>query len=916
MAEALGIGLVFKSIDKGLFKDLDRLASKIGVVKKASEGLQSTFDKLGKTSVQAKVASVSPAAQAANPATGNLGGVAAGAGKATGALNGMLSPLKLMAGGGILAGVGALQSALTGMGEVSQFTKDFDFLSQKMASVFDAKRVAAFQAQLKKGSLLGVSIAESTTIAEAFNQFGLDLTKSSSSLGTVQKLVGRLGMDAGTVANAFAGAESSLRFQKGDLEDLTNQVIAQGKAYGFVDNIKILPELLNNAAANSARLGVVSAKTNKKVINDLAGLTARFRKMNLSQTEAVSAAGKFNDQITDLRISVERMKVGLDPLDDKIFNLTASLAEYGVEGQEAFDLLASGDPGKIAEKLNSVASGLSGDALKRFYFQISDTFGEQYAQSITSFGKQTAAAADAAGKKLEKLDINDALNQEVKLRENTFTISEKTLEASRQLVQTTVEMANKLTTVTKNYKLAEQFQKTAAAIETQDSLLGKVLKTLNNINTNGVYGLLTSLGLSADAAAKLSAGLELAQKFLIGPFGKIVGMLGIFTGALSLAGGLILKAGKAVGWVGKQFGKLLPAPKSLSTLLTEAVEGVSSLGARVKNLTPKFADMFGKVFKLGARALGPLFGIADSITDGLRSAKESPGAVNFLKGFLFGPSVKNAGFGQMLVDIVGQSLKGAAYGAWFGPIGAGIGAAIGATVSIVKAAVEMDWINTMLESIGTFGYRLGNKLGEAVGYAAGWVVSKGGKLLTGIGEKISGIFSDAIAIDWTKILTLDNLKTQLSAFGDYLLNFAKQFVNLITSPGQAIANFLQGVIGGGFDGIKSGYQNFNDDQKAIQGNVKNLSATVRTVPGLAVANQPGAPGASAQGSNNSPASKDDSSFPGSEMFSMKEVVQKLLDKIDKLADRPLQVKIEGDLGKFLRAVDSEGSSQMARRGAG
>lgn len=912
MAESLGIGLVFKAIDKGLFKDLDKLASKIGVVKKASDGLQDAFSKLGRTKVEAQVSGVSsPAAAAPVAPTTGLAGVTAGANKAGSALQKMLSPLRLMTGGAILGGIGALQSALTGTGEVSQFTKDFDFLSQKMASVFNPAQIAAFQAQLKKGTLLGVSVQESTTIAEAFNSFGLNMTKATSSVGTVQRLVGRLGMDAQAVASSFAAAESSLGFQGRDLEQITNQVIAQGKAYGFVDNIKILPDLLNNAASNSARLGVVSAKTNKKVINDLAGLTARFRKMNLSQTEAVSASGKFNDQITDMRLSVERMRVGLEPLDDKIFGLTASLAEVGMGGQEAFDLLASGDMGAIEEKLRGIASGLSGDSLVRFREQLVDAFGRDFASSVTTFGKQTADAAEDAGKKLEKLDVNSALQEEVKLRENTFRMSEKTLEAAKQIARYQVEIANKQTTVQKNYQLAEFFQKTAEEIAKNDSLLGKVLTNLNNINTNGVYGLLTSLGFSAKAATKLAGTLELIKEYA-GPLGKSFGLFGVLGGVLALAGKSVWNLGKGIGWVGKQFGKILPEGKSVGKVFTGLSDDMVSAGKNAKTMFPRLGSALSKLAGFVPRALGPIAGLGASIVQGVEEAKKSPGIANFVKGFLFGPSLKGAGLGQILVDMIGQSMKFAAFGSWAGPLGMGIGAAFGATLSIVKAAVENNWINTIIESVGALGYRLGNKLGEAVGYAAGWVVDKGSKALQSVGEKISSVVSSAVSIDWGKILTFDNLADQSKKLFTFLKDMAKGFVDVLMSPFDAIGAFFVGAGGGGFDGIKSGFKAYSEAAKA---KVSAPEPAAPPVQARVTANQPGAPGASAAGATMEPAGKESASLLG-ENFGIRDVVQSLLDKIDKLADRPLQVKIDGDLGKFLKVIEADGAAAMARRGAG
>lgn len=728
---------------------------------------------------------------------------------------------------------------------VSHVAEQFDDLFKRMSLVYDSKSVEKFKSTTLRGLTLGVMPAEAKIMAEGLADFGVSAKDAVSVLPTMQDMVGKLGMDAGQVANMFGAGLQKLQMSPKALVGITKEFAKVGRSYGFVKPLEELPNVIKQVVNSTYVFGAATRKQAPQIVMSIAKVAGGFKSMGLAQKEAMSASLSFQDTNVDMLEQLQRMSVGLD-FDDKVFKkFGGSIAE--VTGKSEAEILSTfGNIGADTEKtiaylqdVYKVALSKGGGYATRFTLQMKDLYraNPEIVQAITTQQEAFKKVSDEAEETATKLGTpEESWAKMTTTMESSLLVSRRMTEATEQLLTVVMDLSMASEKVASNKRYRESLIGIANAVST----VSDSLKMFNAFRAGNFAEVLNQLGYT-NAASILS--------YFKG-FGAAI--TGILIPAIMLLGATLSPIFSMLKTLGKVFLKLF----SGITKVSSGVAKASSGAAKGVSTFSKFGKSFSGMSKVLGKALVPL-GIILSFIEDIPAAMEAFGKGNFGEGvlnLLFGKSKEGEGLSTMF----GQMFKFAGIGMLLGgPVGAAIGAALGAIISFVKSGLERGfgtvW-DELLEGVGNFFGRIGAFVAPFVNTVVDKIKSVGSsisdffmgegsgfpKVLGKIVGFVGTLVKNALATIPNAIFDLINfispeVERKISIFGDKMKSVFSVAIDWIADKisflfdklanvpilGKA-SETLRSFIKDYTAGMKEGYQlseDFNDKMNEVQNTI-------------------------------------------------------------------------------------------------
>lgn len=670
--------------------------------------------------------------------------------------------------------------------ELDKMTLQFDDMFQRMSMVFDPTQLAEFKSVSLSGMKLGVSADEANTLAKGMAQFGLSAKEATQVLPTMHEMVGVLGMDADHVAQMFGVAMGKLQQGPQEVIGLTKQFAKMGRAFGFIDPLESMPEIIKATVDSTFVLGKSIRQQAPAMALSIQKVAGGFTALGMTQKEATSAAVDFSNKNMDMLEQLERMSVGMTFNDDVFTKFAATMVKVGAAGSEMEAITKfqeiGGDQAKMLEYLQQAykAAEASGTGMaKMFRFEMKDLFGKDVAQAITTQAdsvKGTIKVAEGQAKALG--DSDKAWKQQQAVMQNSLLVSEKITKSMEELTKVISELSQKEIRLEVNKDYQKALGDLIDKINQGDNAL---LNFAATAKAGGLQGFLEKMGIDSDVLPQLAALGFLFNSLLIPAFG-------VFTKIIRPISGFLV---------------------GIFDSLLHGASGFKEIGAVVKPL--------GKTF---SKLLGPL-GMIISFIDDIPKAIASFKAGNISEGIttiLFGKAEP----GEGLENIFNQMFKFSGIGFMLGgPIGAGIGAAVGGIVAFIKDGLERGFGTVWDEVVGGTGEFFGKvwaKIKEIPWGTIGSAIVDGIKFVfldlpTSIGKWlgdmipaavgfIAGFMSDIISRGWNTAIS--GLKLPFEMLGAAIDSV---FSSLFPEKSAAIKGFFSDIINV-LQGYWTGFKNF------------------------------------------------------------------------------------------------------------
>lgn len=546
----LGLGLLFKGVDKGLTK-----------------GLQDVAKGMGAAAVEVE----------------NLGKAADGKGKKGGIFGGMAEGLKMFSLGKIAGTLDDMKDMMSGKeGSLDDTFKKLDTTFTKVNQVIDPKKANAFRGAMMSAIRDGLSGDEAETFAMQMTEVGTSVEKTTAALPTMTKMVTHLGVSAENVAQIFGQGMNFLEATPEQMKKLAGETVKLQKGYGLTDLFGALPEVINSVTDNAARFGKVNTEAAMDSSKSVLALVGSFQKYGKTQKEAISAAVGFNNKLNDMKRSIKDMQVGLAPMDESIFDAASAMTMLGMSGEEAMDMLMKGadDPKAFAQQMQGMLAGADEQTRSAVSARLRRIFGDDVTNLMDAYGEDTAAAMNKADEAMGKMgDPSSEFDKLTGSMSGTMEVQTRLTEGAKTFFDLTVAFANK-----QDYIKALQAQRTAyldmaSAISNSDSALRKFILAMDLFKKYGLAGFF------GEGAAKLGLLAGMFGEFLpmllqfLGILKMVLPVLGGLWSLLTTVGGFLWAVfGPAIMWVASTIGSLLlSALSGLASVIMGAV--MTAMGA-------------------------------------------------------------------------------------------------------------------------------------------------------------------------------------------------------------------------------------------------------------------------------------------------------------------------------------------------
>lgn len=789
----LGLGLLFKGVDKGLTKGLSDVARGMGAAATEVE---------------------------------KLGEAADGKGKKGGIFGGLAEGLKLFSIGKIASTLDDIRETMTGKeGSLDDTFKKLDTTFTKVNQVIDPKRANAFRSAMMNAVKDGLSGDEAEIFAMQMTEAGASIEDTTKALPTMTKLVTHLGLEASQVAQMFGQGMNFLNATPEQMKELAGETAKMQKAFGLTDMFQSLPEVINSVTENAARFGKIAPEAALDTTKSVMGLVGAFQKYGKTQKEATAAAVGFNNKLNDMKRSIFDMQAGLAPMDESIFDAASAMTMLGMSGEEAMDMLLKGadDPKAFAQQMQGMLAGADDATRNAVSARLRRIFGDDVTNLMDTYGEETSAALGKADEAMAQMgDPADQFGKLTGAMEGTMDVQTRLTEGAKTFFDLTVAFANK-----GDYIKALQAQRTAyldmaTAISDSDSALRKFLLTMDLFKKFGLTALF------GEGAAKLG--------LLLGKFGEFLPILLQFLG--------IVKA-------------ILP--------------------------------ILGSTFSMFLRMAGFLWGV-------------------------FGPAIMwiASTIGSLLIS----TLTGLA-SMIMGAVMTAMGALWGAIVSLGTAimATPIGWIIAGIVALGAAVY-LAIKYWDDIKAAVGGFFSFLGEMLKPVSDMIFDAFTkpiDAIKAYWQGMVSfITGIWDQVTA----IFEKAMPVISKITEFGSKLFKEVGAFFGGKGDPASQADKGKTATAPFVMPDSQTMAAGAAQAQAIATARQPEAPQSSASMKELTPSQKfgvkDKNTLALIE--SVKEMQDVLETAIMTLAERPVNVAMQGDARKFFKAANAQSMNQAGQLG--
>ena len=924
----LGLGVNFIGVDKGLFKKMER-AKKQSIeltdhftnleqsISKSDLAMSKTVDQSiaqsqsNSQSLASQVLQNSASiSQASKGWSGGLVGGFKGVGQTTGKFfKGVGQGFKNMVGQvrrveftiakfasslavlNFLKDMDPLKKLIFGTGEIQKTTKEIDSLRARMTQVFDAKQANQFRfAITDMMNQFGVTGEQASTIAETMTQFSVPIGQIQESLPEIGQLVGVLNMDAKSTAEMFARSSKQLRIMPKDMMGVVKKVNAMGAAFGILDFTQDLPEIVDGVSDSLLKLGRMNKTNAMQAIESTAKIKAQFQAMGMGSSQATQAAVGFQTKMTDMTHSIQRMRVGLDPLNEdwRSFANTISVAT-GKGFDEAARLMDQGvtDSAATMGELIEIGRMLPKDDANRFKFQLMDIFGDAgkaIAQAIESPLKLDEALALAV-ENTKKIDPEEQLKKQLKAQQNTFEHQTRLLEVNKELVDVERELAAKGPIIKSLRDQTDGFRKVQSAIQDANSKLGKMIITMTMFEKGGLAAVAAFMEWD-----KISGVIERLAPFFAstGPFAVGLAFVGAAIGTVvsgvakftTLLWGLGKNGVKVFAFLGKEIGLF-----------------ASHIPSMIKTMGPMVLKLGLMVAALGAAEIvAKNFGfILDSIgtTVDMVFLKFQQGYMKLVEGFVgvkkfFGMDVSNnekylkelqqtIDSGQDLID---QQVKG-----------------------IQEYKIDAGITGKVLDSIIEATVPMAEKFTDGIIEGAEAVKEMKMPSMSSVADDVV----DGIATEVSQ-----GIKQGVSSVSK---NISKEIKDGVSKTKIETPNSIEkGVFNSGLP-LDPALQKIYDTQgkdAAVEEAMKRINQDVSIKPNM---NQEGAPKRAKLGSafKGEMSKADDKNF-NALIGAMQNMRDTLEGAIEGLASQPVLVNLQGDTRKFLQVIEQNSKTRITSMG--
>lgn len=818
----------------------------------------------------------------------------------------VIGGLTKMVSGSFLANSAPIASFLTGSQDIPQYTKDWDQLGAVMGRVFDKKQVSDFmQVNLQNLSSFGVGAQDANQMASAMLDFGISAHDMSEVLPTMGALVGVMGINAQTVATMFGHAQTALKIMPNDMNNLVKKSLLLGNSYGLPHFVEQMPALIENVTQNMNKMGDVNEKSAQKSIFSLMRLNAMFQKTGLAPQEATAATGQLNNSLNDMERSIKRMNVGLDPLNDNIFELSAELSRVTGKGaSETMAMITDGAKDQVGyvNQLIDIYGGLDEKSRFRFKEVIRSTQGDATA-NLLSLGKTVQDASQLADLKSKGKDPNSNFDATLDREKQTYDFKTKQLEASRELLKVEAQLAIKPAMLKTLSDQSAQVLYFAKAVSDSSSALGEMLRAGEALKTGGISTLQNLYGFDGKLAAQMSENAVQTEGFvkaLLGLTGAAEGVFGAVVAGLFRIGGMfsLLRGMKGLGGGGGGGGGLF---NTISGSISGILSKLPKLGAGLKV----------------AAKWGGILGAGLEFASDYQDAKGDFAKGNTGKGIgttLFGKAT-TGGAGDVMSHAGNQALKYGSIGATIGSIvpvlgpliGGAIGAAFGAAGALIEDAIENNWFEPILKGIQSIWSSVTSWISKEVGNLGEFIGAVLGTSFKGWGL-LKNIFVDMLP---------EGFATKVQSFFGFLGTMVDKIAGGFSGLTNAVSSFIKSfsfsndsVVGKLFNGFLSSF----DPSSATPASVASSTApSGAPLPSAQmINNQISAPANAALGTSYMPTAMPMGSSNDPLINAVIDLKNSLQKQLELLASRPINVSLVGDAKKFFKAMSAESADSAGR----
>ena len=564
----LGLGVIFRAVDDGYTKKIDK------AVKKA-QSAQKILDNVGSVNVGGSTPKF-PMKEPKHPfaysgeAVGDTIKYQDAMGKASQAQDqavrsserlkkssvsiGTIFKRNMMSCAGfgiaILAFSDPFHKLLAGTGKVSDLAKQLDTVQTKMSIVFNADQAKAFNNELISAVRnYGLTAEQVGDVAKGLTQWGVSIDRSNQMLPFMSKMIASMDMDAATVAEMFGATTQRLGMSVEGAQQLTSEIFAMGQEHGIMDMLEDMPSVVKGVTDSFNRMGIYNTEAAVGTIKQTMALSAMYQKMGINQKQAIEGAKKVQAGVSSMITDIRRMQVGLDPEDfEGMIDVAAELSRTSGMGFEDTMALMQKGPKAVQEEMMKLSKNLSEDDRFRLGEIMGKKFGDEFGLALKS--DQAQKAAETAGKKLTSTGEKaaDKMNKAMNSQMSTFEKQEKVLEANIQLVKALGELLGKK-------EIIDGWQSQVKALQSMQDNLSKLMKFISIFESSGLSG-----------------------------FSEIAGMLG---------GGL-----KALMIAGKAIAAIIPILSTMKNTLVSVVKSVVDIFTTMSRSGKVLVGRFGGAFKM------------------------------------------------------------------------------------------------------------------------------------------------------------------------------------------------------------------------------------------------------------------------------------------------------------------------------
>jgi hypothetical protein len=850
-----------------------------------------------------------------------------------------LKPLFKFLTADLIKGLQPITEFMIGTGKTTEAADQFDLLGQKMKRVFAPGQVKGFIDNMTRvAAETATSGAQMNTLATAMNEYGIDIKTANKLLPTMGNLVGVMGEDAQAVGEAFGRMTSQLNMGPEAIDNLHAEIVKMGRSHGFVKFTEYLPEVMTSVTKSMARLRDVNEDNARATSKSVFTLGTMFRKMGVGAQEAMGYSQSLQERFTDLALSFERAVAGVGGSEMETLNRFASDYILSLQAIGAKDIpLFSELPAKFAEmaktpdvmmkelatvgnKLNQQVKAGDKNAqamLHRLKKMVGDVFGPAGEQWALAMDRPDLMAKIQKDLKNAAESANTALSPK-EIREQTFAMQKDSLHWAKESLRVNREMVDALKELTPIFKSAFTQSRKAAVDRLKgiqeeirkQTAIGFTMTFAAIIDQAGASGAAFALGFekAGKYSAQIAMDMEQVEK-AVKPLAKLGSAFGgiqtIITGLIgALTGGVI---GKGVSLLTSGFGKfadkLKPVGNWMRTANTKMItfgrtindkvyQGFSRVSGFLKGkIGPSLTNMTTKMGKFGAFVKGPLSGgfgkllgilgkFAGPLGAIISFIPDAIGGIKKMTEGKIGEGIADTLIGDMKASVASQAMK-------WGGVGASIGMMMGGPAG---AAIG-----------GVIGAALGGAMKKAEKVTFGWLQAQESLLLTHM-KSLEGAAKglkpgESLEIDPDEVM-------DRGWFAKWLLGESAKIKLTVptkrsTARGEPVADKADNLTAVG-----------STFQEAMEG-----KAVSPAVPVTGLANQVSASPVAAtpyiptfEAKERGKNTTDD---VVSALVDLRDMMQKELGNV---SERPVDVRIEGDVKKFFRAVQSEGRSRYGSRG--